>query len=185
MPFNEKVVSFTRFCAFHLNKPSTVMWCWKQCFQTKLIVVYCYNQRIFVIICEGEAIKAMTSCANVWPGVPSLPWWRNLLTSPLCSVTTITIITPHPGLTSIPRLPSHQPRSKITNKTKPPIVQATPNLLTGVTQPGVMFANLFSHSLRSEGGHQLLSHVSLPAPRDHWHAERGSAQIKLDWCQLP
>ena len=78
------------------------------------------------------------------------------------------------------------PRSKITNKTKPPIVQATPNLLTGVTvQPRVMFANLFSHSLRSEGGHQLLSHVSLPAPQDLWHAERGSAQIKLDWCQLP
>ena len=143
--------------------------------------MYCYNQRIFVIICEGEAIKAMTSCANVWPGVPSLPWWRNLLTSPLCTVTTITIITLSPPWHLYP----DQPRSKITNKTKPPIVQATPNLLTGVTVPGVMFANLFSHSLRSEGGHQLLSHVSLPAPRDHWHAERGSGQIKLDWCQLP
>ena len=141
-----------------------------------------------VIIREYSLLFARGRLSKRWPVVLMCDLTcqvsrdgRNLLTSPLCTVTTITIITLSPPWHLYP----DQPRSKITNKTKPPIVQATPNLLTGVTQPGVMFANLFSHSLRSQGGHQVLSHVSLPAPRDHWHAERGSAQIKLDWCQLP
>ena len=175
----EKVVSFSSFCATRLNKPSTeLMNWWKQCYRTRSS--HCYNQRIFVIICEGK----VTSCANVWPDVPSLPWWRNLLTSPLWTVTTMTIITPS-------HLYPDQPRSKITNKTKPPIVQATPNLLTGVTKPRWPVLCLLICSLTAPASPGPLTWwwpvlclliCSLTAPASPGTLD--TPEIKLDWCQV-
>ena len=86
---------------------------------------------------------------------------RNLLTSPLWTVTTMTIITPS-------HLYPDQPRSKITNKTKPPIVQATPNLLTGVTKPRWPVLCL------------LICSLTVPASP----GTLDTPEIKLDWCQV-
>ena len=108
--------------------------------------LHCYNQRIFVIICEGRRLSKR------WPVVLMCDLVCQFSRDGgICWQVHCAAWPPSPSLPLTPlawHLYPDQPRSKITNKTKPPIVQATPNLLTSVTGwlSSVMFANLFSHS---------------------------------------
>ena len=145
MPFTEKDVSFTSFCTFRLNKPSTVYW--KQCYQTEL--------KCIVIIREYSLLFARGRLSKRWPVVLMCDLVCQFSRDgEICWQVHCAAWPPSPSLPLTPlawHLYPDQPRSKITNKTKPPIVQATPNLLTSVTGSlsSVMFANLFSHSRRA------------------------------------